>query len=171
MSTIRPGVTGRIGGVMWAQYQAVVSCRIGDRMTILVFVILIIGGLGSVVGWFIGAILVGLTSNCVEFLVPKLALGSIAPLLVSPRDAWRMLGCGNTRGYELLDTGELVSFLDGRSRKITVESIHQYIARKVAAAGSPPSVRGRMRKQPAPDVEATACGPNDGKKDLHDDKK
>ena len=58
------------------------------------------------------------------------------PLLVKPRDAWRMLGCGNTRGYELLAAGELDSFLDGRSRKITVASIHAYIARKLTAAGA-----------------------------------
>lgn len=65
-----------MGGMMWAQYQAVVSSQIGDSMTILVFIILIIGGLGSVSGCFIGAILVGLTSNYVGFLAPKLALGS-----------------------------------------------------------------------------------------------
>jgi hypothetical protein len=51
------------------------------------------------------------------------------PLLVKPKTAWKMLGCGNTRGYELLAAGELESFLDGRSRKITVASIHQYIDR------------------------------------------
>ena len=51
-------------------------------MTILVFIILIIGGLGSVSGCFIGAILVGLTSNYVEFLAPKLALGSNILLMV-----------------------------------------------------------------------------------------
>jgi branched-chain amino acid transport system permease protein len=65
-----------MGGMMWAQYQAVVSSQIGDSMTILVFIILIIGGLGSVSGCFIGAILVGLTTNYVSFLEPKLALGS-----------------------------------------------------------------------------------------------
>jgi branched-chain amino acid transport system permease protein len=65
-----------MGGMMWAQYQTVVSSQIGDAMTILVFIILIIGGLGSVSGCFIGAILVGLTSNYVGFLAPKLALGS-----------------------------------------------------------------------------------------------
>jgi branched-chain amino acid transport system permease protein len=65
-----------VGGMMWAQYQAVVNSQIGDSMTILVFIILIIGGLGSVGGCFIGAILVGLTTNYVGFLAPKLALGS-----------------------------------------------------------------------------------------------
>ena len=65
-----------MGGMMWAQYQALVDSQIGDSMTILVFIILIIGGLGSVSGCFIGAILVGLTANYVSFLAPKLALGS-----------------------------------------------------------------------------------------------
>jgi hypothetical protein len=83
---------------------------------------------------------------------------AIEPLLVGPRDAWRMLNCGNTRGYELINAGELVSFLDGRSRKITVKSIHQYIAKKIASAGAagaaiePPAQRrgrGRPRKYPA----------------------
>jgi hypothetical protein len=83
---------------------------------------------------------------------------TVEPLLVRPRDAWRMLGCGNTRGYTLLNAGELVSFLDGRARKITVESIHGYIARKLAATGAisftteaPPQRprRGRPRKLPA----------------------
>jgi hypothetical protein len=66
---------------------------------------------------------------------PGITGRAVEPLLVRPRDAWRMLGCGNTRGYALLAAGELVSFLDGRARKITVESIHQYIARKLAAVG------------------------------------
>jgi hypothetical protein len=55
------------------------------------------------------------------------------PLLVRPRVAWRILGCGNTRGYELLAAGELESFLDGRARKITVASIRAYIDRQLAA--------------------------------------
>src|SRR5271169_6625081 len=79
---------------------------------------------------------------------------SIAPLVVKPRAAWKMLACGNTRGYALLNAGELESFLDGRSRKITVESIHRFIARKLAAEGATdattqsalPRRRGRPRK-------------------------
>jgi len=43
-----------------------------------------------------------------------------------------MLNCGNTRLYELIGAGELDSFLDGRSRKITVESIQRYIERQLA---------------------------------------
>jgi hypothetical protein len=55
----------------------------------------------------------------------------VGPLLVKPKIAWKMLGCSNTRGYELLNSGELESFLDGRSRKITVESIRRYISRRL----------------------------------------
>ena len=57
----------------------------------------------------------------------------VEPLAVKPRVAWQMLQCSNTRGYELLNRGELQSFRDGDSRKITVESIKNYIARRLAA--------------------------------------
>jgi hypothetical protein len=56
----------------------------------------------------------------------------LGPLVVKPKIAWRMLNCSNTRGYELLAAGELDSFRDGRSRKITVDSIRAYIARRLA---------------------------------------
>ena len=58
----------------------------------------------------------------------------IAPLVVKRKDACRMLACGQTRLYELLAAGELQSFNDGRSRKITVASIHRYVAKLLAAA-------------------------------------
>jgi len=71
-----------LGGVMWAQYQEQVTSRTGSDLTILVFIILIIGGLGSVGGCFVGAILVGLVANYTGFLFPKLALGSNIALMV-----------------------------------------------------------------------------------------
>jgi excisionase family DNA binding protein len=36
--------------------------------------------------------------------------------------------------YELIRTGELTSYLDGRRRLITTESIKAYVERKLAAA-------------------------------------
>jgi excisionase family DNA binding protein len=45
-----------------------------------------------------------------------------------------MLGCGNTRGYELIAAGELESYKDGASRKITVASIRRYIERQLASS-------------------------------------
>jgi hypothetical protein len=80
---------------------------------------------------------------------------AVEPLVVRPRVAWRMLDCGNTHGYELLNAGELDSFKDGEARKIVVESIYRYIARMLAAAGATgaprqaaqPRRRGRPRKR------------------------
>ena len=60
----------------------------------------------------------------------------VEPLVVKPKAAWGMLGCGNTRGYELLAAGELESYKEGRSRKITVASIKAFVARQLAAANS-----------------------------------
>jgi hypothetical protein len=78
--------------------------------------------------------------------------GEAGPLVVKPKVAWQMLACSNTHGYELLAAGELESFRDGRSRKITVESIHRLIARRLAAERAataepqPRRGRGRPRK-------------------------
>jgi branched-chain amino acid transport system permease protein len=79
-----------VGGVMWGIYQGLVTPSIGPEMMILVFIILIMGGMGSVGGAFVAAILVGLITNYTGFLLPKLALGSnillmVAVLLWRPR--------------------------------------------------------------------------------------
>jgi excisionase family DNA binding protein len=81
-------------------------------------------------------------------------IGELGPLVVKPKVAWKLLACSNTRGYELIASGELESFRDGRSRKITVESIHRLIARRLAAereATAPQTRRrrGRPRKHVA----------------------
>jgi branched-chain amino acid transport system permease protein len=80
-----------MGGVMWGYYEELVTPRLGSEMTILVFIVLIIGGLGSVGGCFVGAVLVGLTANYVGFLAPKLALGSNI-LLMAAILLWRPRG-------------------------------------------------------------------------------
>lgn len=71
-----------VGGVMWAAYQELITSAIGSDMDILVFIVVIIGGLGSVTGCFLGAVLVGLTANYVGFLAPTLSLGSNILLMV-----------------------------------------------------------------------------------------
>jgi excisionase family DNA binding protein len=72
----------------------------------------------------------------------------IEPLLVKPKIAWKMLACGNTKGYELLAAGELDSFRDGRSRKITVESIHRYIQRRLTQEQHLPNKSSVSRAAP-----------------------
>lgn len=80
-----------VGGVMWAMYQELVTVSLGAEVQILVFIVIIIGGLGSVGGCFLGAILVGLTANYMGFLAPKLALGSNILLMVAVL-MWRPRG-------------------------------------------------------------------------------
>lgn len=72
-----------LGGVMWGLYQEVITAGMGERMMVLVFIVAIIGGLGSVEGAFIGALLVGLLQNYVAFLEPKLALVSNIALMTA----------------------------------------------------------------------------------------
>jgi hypothetical protein len=56
----------------------------------------------------------------------------IEPLAVAPKVAWKLLSISNTHGYELLAKGLLDSFLVGRSRRITIRSIHNLVDRLVA---------------------------------------
>ena len=70
------------GGVMWALYQETITAHMGSEIMILVFIVVIIGGLGSIEGCFIGALLVGLMANYTAFLAPKVALISNIGLMV-----------------------------------------------------------------------------------------
>jgi excisionase family DNA binding protein len=67
------------------------------------------------------------------------ATGSAAevePLVVSPRQACLLLSIGNTRLYSLIGAGELESYLDGRSRRITMASIRRRLAKLLSAEGA-----------------------------------
>ncbi|NEX63813.1 branched-chain amino acid ABC transporter permease [Noviherbaspirillum galbum] len=72
-----------LGGVMWGFYQQGVSPQMGARVNVLIFIVIIIGGLGSTGGCFLGALLVGLVANYIGFLTPKLALFSNILLMVA----------------------------------------------------------------------------------------
>ncbi|MCD1625183.1 MAG: branched-chain amino acid ABC transporter permease [Paracoccaceae bacterium] len=72
-----------LGGVLWGLYQEVITAHMGQQIMVLIFIVVIIGGLGSVEGCFIGALLVGLMQNYVAFLEPKLALISNIGLMVA----------------------------------------------------------------------------------------
>jgi ABC-type branched-subunit amino acid transport system permease subunit len=62
-----------LGGVMWGLYQQNVTAQMGSQVNVLIFIVIIIGGLGSAGGCFIGAMLVGLMANYTGFLAPKVA--------------------------------------------------------------------------------------------------
>lgn len=80
-----------LGGVLWGLYQEVITAHMGNQSMILIFIVVIIGGLGSVEGCFIGALMVGLLQNYVAFLEPKVALISNIGLMVAIL-MWRPMG-------------------------------------------------------------------------------
>ncbi|MEC7764491.1 MAG: branched-chain amino acid ABC transporter permease [Pseudomonadota bacterium] len=65
-----------MGGAMWAGYETIITPALGAEMMVIVFIVVIIGGLGSIQGTLLGAIVVALMQNYVGFLAPKLALAS-----------------------------------------------------------------------------------------------
>ena len=76
------GLAG-LGGVMWGLYQQSVIPQMGAQVNVLIFIVIIIGGLGSTLGALIGALLVGLMANYTGFLVPKVAMFSNIALMVA----------------------------------------------------------------------------------------
>jgi branched-chain amino acid transport system permease protein len=80
-----------LGGVMWGFYREALTPGMGMDVMVLVFIVVIIGGLGSVGGCFVGALLVAVSANYAGFLAPKLALGSNI-LLMALILLWRSRG-------------------------------------------------------------------------------
>jgi branched-chain amino acid transport system permease protein len=72
-----------LGGVLWGLYQQNVIPQIGAQVNVLIFIVIIIGGLGSTLGCFVGALLVGLLANYIGFLAPKAAMFSNIGLMVA----------------------------------------------------------------------------------------
>jgi branched-chain amino acid transport system permease protein len=72
-----------LGGVMWALYRETLTAGIGSDVIVLVFIVIIIGGLGSVGGCFLGAILVAMMANYTGYVAPKIALASNILLMVA----------------------------------------------------------------------------------------
>jgi branched-chain amino acid transport system permease protein len=80
-----------LGGVLWGLYQQSVVPQIGAQVNVLIFIVIIIGGLGSTFGCFVGALLVGLMANYTGYLAPKVALFSNIALMVAVL-LWRPQG-------------------------------------------------------------------------------
>ena len=71
-----------LGGVMWGLFQQNVIPQIGAQVNVLIFIVIIIGGLGSTLGCFIGALLVGLVVNYAGYLAPIVVMFSSIGLMV-----------------------------------------------------------------------------------------
>jgi branched-chain amino acid transport system permease protein len=86
-----------LGGAMMALYRGQVHATIGGEFLVLCFIVIIIGGLGSVGGSFVASILVALIANYTGFLAPKVALVSnilamVVVLLWRPRGLYPVSG-------------------------------------------------------------------------------
>ncbi len=81
LGTLLAGLAGVMAGPLFA-----VEAGMGDSVLILTFVVIVIGGIGSVRGAFIGAILVGLVDTLARAFLPVL----FRLLLASPSSADRM---------------------------------------------------------------------------------
>jgi len=75
------GLAG-VGGLMWGMFSQSVRPSMGGEQLIFAFIVVIIGGLGSVTGSLVGALLVGLSYNYVAYLVPKAAIGVTMAIMV-----------------------------------------------------------------------------------------
>jgi branched-chain amino acid transport system permease protein len=71
-----------LGGCLWGMYQQGVVPQMGAAVNVLIFIVIIIGGLGSTLGCLVGALLVGLMANYTGFLAPKVAMFSNIGLMV-----------------------------------------------------------------------------------------
>lgn len=56
------------------------------------------------------------------------------PIAIPPKPAFDMIGVGVTKGYELINSGELETFKIGRATRITVSSIEAYVERRLNSA-------------------------------------
>ncbi len=80
-----------LGGVMWGLFQQNLIPQMGAQVNVLIFIVIIIGGLGSTSGALIGALLVGLMTNYTGFLLPQATLFSTIALMVAVL-LWRPQG-------------------------------------------------------------------------------
>jgi branched-chain amino acid transport system permease protein len=79
-----------LGGLAMSIFSLQVYPDMGGTYLLFAFIVVIIGGLGSVTGSLVGALIVGLTYNYVAYLVPWAAAGAnvvimIIILLIRPR--------------------------------------------------------------------------------------
>lgn len=80
-----------LGGAMWGLYKETLIAHMGGEIMVLTFIVVIIGGLGSVGGCFIGSLLLALVANYAGFLAPKVALVSNIVVMIAVL-LWRPAG-------------------------------------------------------------------------------
>lgn len=67
------------------------------------------------------------------FLSSDAQLGPNGSLVASPNQTMTFIGVGRAKFYELINTGEIESYVEGSARKVLWPSIHAYVKRRLAA--------------------------------------
>jgi len=88
---------------------------------------------------------------------------NIAPLVTSPKVARVLIDCSMTRLYELLNSGEITSYRDGKSRKIIVASLNDLIERRLREEGSK-ELRGWTERATLARIKKRRLTPPEGHK-------
>jgi hypothetical protein len=52
----------------------------------------------------------------------------LEPIVVKPKVAFDAIGCGVTKGYELINSGDLEAIKIGRATRITWDSVKRLVA-------------------------------------------
>lgn len=63
---------------------------------------------------------------------------ALEPLAVSPRQAYLLLGIGNTRLYQLIGDSEVEAYHKGRARRITMRSVDPATLRRLSNTSASP---------------------------------
>jgi hypothetical protein len=71
---------------------------------------------------------------------------ALAPFAVRPKEAARLAGCCLAVLYERLNQGTYESFVDGRRRLVTVESIRRHQQKLAEVQGTPKTNPARPMK-------------------------
>jgi branched-chain amino acid transport system permease protein len=80
-----------LGGMLWGLYLELLTSQVGMNVLVLIFSVIIIGGVGSIEGCLIASLLIGLSNVYFAYLVPKLALVSTV-LIMALVLIWRSQG-------------------------------------------------------------------------------
>lgn len=80
-----------LGGTMWGFYREQFSSVVGADLLVQLLIVVVIGGLGSIRGCFVGALLLALVQNYVSYLLPAFALVSNVVVMVAVL-LWRPTG-------------------------------------------------------------------------------
>lgn len=86
-----------LGGVLLGPYSGVIYAEMGMEFAILAFIVVVIGGMGSITGSVMAAILVGVTGSLMAYFVPELSLAvnmllMMIVLIFRPQGLFQMKG-------------------------------------------------------------------------------